>query len=190
MHEPCFSHVTSHDVPAHLTLPAQEFSPLQVTLQLVACPQSTPLGQALAAAHATSHGTPAGHVTCSLHRWSASQVMTQMLPAHSPMPSHASAQSWGVTTAAPPPPPLEPPAALPLLPALAPLPRFAPLPALPPVPATLSARVPPLPPALFIPAVASNPAAVSASNKSLGAGPPHATPQSKAAHTPSRRSPP
>src|ERR1041384_7376282 len=105
MHEPCLSQVTSHAAPPHFTLPAHALSPLQLTTQLAAWPQSTPLGQALVATHATSQGTPAGQVTLSLQGWSASHVITQVLPSHSPTPAQALAQSSGEMRGALPPPP-------------------------------------------------------------------------------------
>jgi hypothetical protein len=165
MQEPCFSQVTSQTLPAHWTLPAQALSPLQLTLQLEAAPQSTPLGQAFCETHETSHGTPAGHATSSLQGCSASQVTTQTLPAHSPMPRQASAQSSGVATRSPPPAPLVPPPLVPLPPPLVPLPPPAVTLARPPL------LFPPLPARLAAPAAASEPEPPSESNKSVGAGP-------------------
>lgn len=166
-----FSQLMSHAEPAHFTLPAQEFSASQCTLQVVASPQSTPLEQEPCAEQRTWQATPAGHVTFSMHGCSASHLMTQTAPMHSPTPAHASLQSAvGVMGAVP--PVAEPPTEVP-----APAPPLDGLPPLPPV-----AFVPPLVP---LPASASEPPDAgceeppTASNKSFPAGAPHAAAQNK-----------
>lgn len=126
------------------------------------------------AEQATSHGTPFGHFTFSGQGWSASQVMTQTAPRHSPSVQAAS-QSAGVASELPPAAPAvpEPPLDAPPV-ALLPAVLLPPVGLLPPIAE--------LPPADF-PALL--PTAPPESNKSLFGADPQAatdTPSRMAAH--------
>jgi hypothetical protein len=165
-----FSQLMSHAEPAHFTLPAQEFSASQCTLQLVAAPQSTPLEHEPGAEQRTWQATPSGHVTFSMHGRSASHLMMQTAPMHSPTPAHASLQSAvGLMGAVPP--------VVPAPPAPVPAPDVGGLPALPPLP--LPPPLVPVPASASLPPEASGAEPPTASKKSLPAGAPHATAQNQ-----------